>query len=284
MPTWRKLHTKATESLDINDMPDDFHRLLWVMLPLGLDREGRGMDNPAWVKAKIMPLRTDVTPEMVEVALTWYAEHGMIERYQVAGRPYFWVPTFAQYQGNTQREAESEYPAPPDQGESRARLTHDQLVTKSSSDADADADADAEAEAEADARSRAPDGGGGDVGGRDSAVTDEDVLAGALFEEVERTGVLVNATLAEAWLDAIEDHRDWLTTVDIHDAFLAAAKANVPRPGPAYVRAILDRCKKQNVRPGQERSNGHGPRASPEGVPTMTDAELYLENALRGVD
>ena len=44
MPTWRKLHVKATESLDINDMPDDFHRLLWVMLPLGLDREGRGLD------------------------------------------------------------------------------------------------------------------------------------------------------------------------------------------------------------------------------------------------
>jgi len=126
-------------------------------------------------------------------------------------------------------------------------------------------------------------GGGGDARERASAGTEEDALAGALFTEVEQTGVLVNATLAEAWLDAIEDHRGWLKEQDIHDAFLAAAKANVPRPSPSYVRSILDRCKRENVRPGQERSNGHGARASPE-QPVMTDAAMYLENALRGVD
>jgi hypothetical protein len=59
-------------------LPDDFTRLLWVILPLGLDREGRGLDNASWVKAKIMPLRTDVTLEQVEAALTWYAERGLI--------------------------------------------------------------------------------------------------------------------------------------------------------------------------------------------------------------
>jgi len=126
-------------------------------------------------------------------------------------------------------------------------------------------------------------GGGGDARGRDSAGTEEDALAGALFTEIERTGVLVNATLAEAWLDAIEDHRDWLTEQDVHDAFQAAAAANVPRPGPAYVRSILDRCKRENARPGEPRRNGSNARASPEPV-TMTDAAMYLENALRGVD
>jgi len=153
MPTWRKLHTQATESLDINDMPDDFHRLLWVMLPLGLDREGRGMDNPAWVKAKIMPLRTDVTPEMVERALTWYAEHGMIERYQVESRSYFWVPSFQRYQGNTRKEAESEYPAPPEKRETNSRPTPELVQSKSGTDVDVDTDADVDADKDADALS-----------------------------------------------------------------------------------------------------------------------------------
>ena len=34
MPRYRKLHTKTLESLDINDMPDDFCRLFWTLLPL----------------------------------------------------------------------------------------------------------------------------------------------------------------------------------------------------------------------------------------------------------
>lgn len=42
MPKYRKLWIKTVESHDINEMPDDFTRLLWVLLPLGLDSEGRG--------------------------------------------------------------------------------------------------------------------------------------------------------------------------------------------------------------------------------------------------
>jgi hypothetical protein len=42
MPQWRKLWVKATESLDINDMPDDFHRLLWLMMPLDLTTKRSG--------------------------------------------------------------------------------------------------------------------------------------------------------------------------------------------------------------------------------------------------
>lgn len=161
MPTWRKLHVKATESLDINDMPDDFHRLLWVMLPLGLDREGRGLDNPAWVKAKIMPLRVDVTPDMVSAAMEWYETRGMIERYQVNGRAYFWLPTFVHYQGNNTREAESEYPAPPakstlkacngqDQVVTNSRPTQDQVATNSGLDVDVDVDVERDVDTDTD--------------------------------------------------------------------------------------------------------------------------------------
>ena len=32
MPQWRKLHVRTIDSVDVNDMPDDFTRLLWVLL------------------------------------------------------------------------------------------------------------------------------------------------------------------------------------------------------------------------------------------------------------
>jgi hypothetical protein len=181
MPQWRKLHTKATESLDIHEMEDDFTRLLWLMLPLALDQHGRGVDNPAWVKAKILPLRDDVNSERIERALAWYAERGMIERYTVDGRSFFWIPTWYEYQGNTKREADSLYPPPPswvppdwwdddsDDGQneghsdcvkgqepvtSNSRVTHEQVKSKSCSDVDSDADAETDSEAED--RAKAP--------------------------------------------------------------------------------------------------------------------------------
>lgn len=259
MPRWRKLHVKATESLDLNDMPDDFHRLLWVMLPLGLDREGRGLDNAGWVKAKIMPLRTDVTPDLVESALIWYAERGMIQRYQVEGRSYFWVPTFAQYQGNTQREAESEYPAPPDQGESPAIPTHELLVSKSISDADTDADADVDADKDADALSS--------------------FIGDAVCAYENAIGLIAGPTQTEeikAFLAELHErgHPEWWQMA------LAVACDNNARKW-SYIRAVLRNWQEQG-RPGLKPPS-NGARASPE-QPVMTDAAMYLENALRGVD
>jgi hypothetical protein len=147
MPEWRKLHAKATQSFDLNEMPDDFSRLLWVMLPLGLDREGRGIDNPAWIKAKVMPLRTDVSLEQVAAALDWYAARGMLVRYAVGGHGYFYIPTFGHYQGNTTREAPSVIPEPPQEVDvSDSRPTQDLLASLSSTDSDSDADADVDSE------------------------------------------------------------------------------------------------------------------------------------------
>jgi hypothetical protein len=114
MPTWRKLHVKTTESQSVQELPDDFHRLLWVLLPLGLDREGRGIFNPAWIKSKVMPLRVDVTSERIFDAMMVFVDRGMVETYTVNGRDYFWVPTFPVYQGNTSKEAPSHLPEPPD--------------------------------------------------------------------------------------------------------------------------------------------------------------------------
>lgn len=111
MPQWRKLHVKILDSLDVNGLPDDFHRLSWVLLPLCLDSEGRGLDDATWLRSKLFPLRRDVTPEMIEQFMVCVTQRGMIERYEVDGRHYFQVPTFHKYQA-TDRETRSIIPAP----------------------------------------------------------------------------------------------------------------------------------------------------------------------------
>lgn len=140
MPLWRKLHSKIVDSPDVNDMPDDFTRLLWALLPLQLDSAGRGLDNPAWIRSKVFPLREDVTVEMVDAAMEWYARRRMIERYSANGRAYFWVPTWHKHQGKCDRESPSNYPAPASYGGPSApppqlppysRLTQDLRATDS---------------------------------------------------------------------------------------------------------------------------------------------------------
>jgi hypothetical protein len=175
MPQWRKLHVKITESLDVNDMPDDTYRLFWSWLMLGADREGRYLDNPAAVKSKVFPLRTDITYDQIAAMLDWYADHGLIRRYQVGGRHYFYLVNFCPLQGDTGKEADSIYPAPPPPGEepgqaarktestagqeqveSRPEAGQESGKTQSSTDADADAEIDTDAEAEKTSAAQTP--------------------------------------------------------------------------------------------------------------------------------
>ena len=162
MPTWRKLYTKTVESFDVNDMPDDFTRLLWVLLPTKLCQFGRGPASPAWVRSNIFPMREDVTLDMISGAMNWYAQRGMIQNYEVNGREYFHIPTWRAYQGDTTREADSIYPAPPsvqatapdppptapgatpEPVTTPSRPAHDPCKTGSSTDVEVDSVTDAE--------------------------------------------------------------------------------------------------------------------------------------------
>lgn len=130
MPQWRKLHTKIVESLDFQEMPSDFTRLVWVLLPLALDREGRSLDSPALIKSRVMPLRDDVTSADIAIVLEWFTGRGMIRRYRHNGHGYFYIPTWHQYQGDTAREAPSSLPSP-DDCDSDSRPTHDLLMSES---------------------------------------------------------------------------------------------------------------------------------------------------------
>lgn len=152
MPQWRKLHLKIVDSHDFNDLPDDFCRLTWTLLPLALDSEGRAHDDAGWMRSKLYPMRRDVSLEMIEATLISYAERGMIFRYEVSGRHYLHVPTFNVYQGKTDREAASVIPEPvkrtrktakstlPVHPQSQSGPTHDLVRTGSMTDSDVDAE------------------------------------------------------------------------------------------------------------------------------------------------
>lgn len=153
MPKYRSIHTKITQSFDFNEMPDDFTRLTWVLLPLGLDREGRGIYNFSWIKSKIFPIRDDISEKKLKKTMEWFANRknpetklGMIEIYSVDDRLYFWVPTFKTYQRGFEKEAESILPPPPT--ENNSGLTPEQVGSKSCLNADAEAEAYTDAEEE----------------------------------------------------------------------------------------------------------------------------------------
>jgi len=245
-------------------MPDDFHRLLWVMLPLGLDREGRGLDNSAWVKAKVMPLRLDVTPERIEEAICWYAERGMIERYVVRGRHYFQASSFAKYQGNTSKEAASEYPPPPidstpdqqdtnsgptpEQVKSNSGPTPDQGVSESMTEADTDADIDSDS-----AAARAPDENPFIAWERAAGMLSQIIAAdlGDLVDECEthRQGLPRGSPGADLPGGA------WVCT-----AIREMAAAGVTRPNTRYLTAVLGRWRREGYQSDnrQTKPSGNG--------------------------
>ncbi len=150
MPQYRKLHTKVTYSLDFNDMPDDFTRLLWVLLPCGLSCEGTCLAHPGYIRSKIFPLRSDVTDQMINDALAWFADHDMIRFYRVAKRDYLWMVNFARYQGKTKKEAKSDFPPVPDAVKNGSGVGLELVQSKSSTDTNTDTDANADTDADTD--------------------------------------------------------------------------------------------------------------------------------------
>ena len=125
MPKYRQLPYKILDSYDFNDMPDDQCRLFWVLLPLVLDCEGRGVDNPAWLRSRVYPLREDIELNKIAEWMDWLGEHGLITRYEVDGRKFFYATKFKTYQSGTDKEARSTIPAPPDLLQSNSGVTPD---------------------------------------------------------------------------------------------------------------------------------------------------------------
>lgn len=136
MPKYRQLHTKIIDSFDFNEMPNDFTRVVWMLLALILDREGRGIDSPEWIKSKMFPLRQDVTIEQIVKVFDWLEKREMIFRYQIKDRHYFCIPTFQKYQSRTEREAPSVLPTPiHEQVTSNSGINQEQCAVSASASA-----------------------------------------------------------------------------------------------------------------------------------------------------
>ncbi|MFA7254036.1 MAG: DnaD domain protein [Patescibacteria group bacterium] len=112
MVKYRQTHTKILDSFDFNEMPDDFIRVCWVLLPLILDSEGRGIYSMSWIKSKMYPMRDDVSIEKLQTAFDWIKRRKMIVVYNHCGHDYFYIPTWKEHQSGTQKEAKSSLPTP----------------------------------------------------------------------------------------------------------------------------------------------------------------------------
>lgn len=113
---YRQLHTKILDSFSVNEMPDDTARLSWALLPLILDREGRGIYLMPWIRSKLFPLRTDISFEKLQDIFNWFEQHEMIYVYEVNGHKYFCIPPeiWVTYQTGTQKETKSVLPPLPE--------------------------------------------------------------------------------------------------------------------------------------------------------------------------
>lgn len=232
MPKYRKLHTKLTESFDFAEMPDDFTRLMWVMLPLTASRDGTLPAHTTLIMSKLFPLRKDVESEQVQAALDWYAAHDMIRYYDADGRRYLWIVNFAHYQGVTTKEAESEYPPIPDELRTNSGLAREQRESSASTDAVFSiqyADAGASAAAAQDEKPLDPDA----------------VKPFGEFWQTE-TGSLLGPTDAYQLGLAARD----FTLDEFRAGFAEARRTKGPvRFPPNYVTAICQRLKQARDRP-----------------------------------
>lgn len=112
MPKYRQLHTKIIDSFDFNNMPDDFTRVVWLLLIVVVDSGGRAIDNPAWLRSKMFPMRSDVELDRISAVIDWLETNKMIIRYEVETKKCFYIPSFQTYQTGTEKEAKSYLPAP----------------------------------------------------------------------------------------------------------------------------------------------------------------------------
>lgn len=85
-------------------------RLLFIGLWMLADREGRLEDRPRRIRAAVFPYEPDMDMDALLGELLTAA---FIERYEVDGQSYLWIPTFARNQNINAHEADSTLPPSP---------------------------------------------------------------------------------------------------------------------------------------------------------------------------
>ena len=87
-----------------------FQEVLFTRLLTAVDDFGRFDARPAILKASLFPLKKDVTEKTIEDSLDKLVTIGLVNLYEVGGKPYLCLPTWADHQ--RVRNKRSKYPEP----------------------------------------------------------------------------------------------------------------------------------------------------------------------------
>ena len=101
------------ESIRTSDQINDlswFEECFFFRLITAVDDFGRYDARPQVLKAALFPLKDDLTTKTVSAALETLATMGLVGLYEVDGKPYLYLPTWAQHQRI--RNKRSKYPEP----------------------------------------------------------------------------------------------------------------------------------------------------------------------------
>lgn len=88
-------------------------RMLYMGLWGQADEHGRLNGDPLWLKGRIFPYDDDVQPDDVGALLDQLEDAGRVQRYEVDGDPYLFLPKLAKHQRLETAKVAPKYPAPP---------------------------------------------------------------------------------------------------------------------------------------------------------------------------
>ena len=112
MPRIRSIHPDACDSEKLSSLSDSAERTFFRLLT-HTDDEGRGEDRPKLLAAKLYPLHDGKDADTVDGDLDELQSVGLLTRYVVAGKRYYAIPTFRDWQ-NPRHPTASKLPSPDD--------------------------------------------------------------------------------------------------------------------------------------------------------------------------
>ena len=145
MPRIRSIHPDACDSEKLSSLSDSAERTFFRLLT-HTDDDGRGEDRPKLLAAKLYPLHDGKDADTVDGDLDELQSVGLLTRYVVAGKRYYAIPTFRDWQ-NPRHPTASKLPSPDD------------------ADPEPDSSSTAKRRSSTANRRKAPAGVGGGVGG-----------------------------------------------------------------------------------------------------------------------
>lgn len=285
MARGRMINSAICADKRINELCDDTSRLAFTWLVTFADVEGRTYGDPALLRSQLFPRRTDITAERMEEYIREWAAAGLVIWYEAKDDLWIEFPAFEKNQIGLRKDREpgSEIPAPEegrikdvngqDEVPSAAGTDPEHIRQTSGSDpAECRQDAGSmpeeirpkrreEKRREGKVRARAIPRNGSD---NDPQNTPDPTSTPSerLFQLVHEAGITVTQMMAQ-------EYEDLLSEVDISFlelAFQEAERTN-SMPVPRWLRKVIDRCAREQCRPGEwPGDNGHA-RASPDPPP-----------------